>query len=131
MPKTQKRPSGRPKSNLDLPKGWQDEVLGLYAEGASDVEIKALIYNWRKSYSNDLWERWMKDEPEFSETVKVGKMLAESWWSKSGRTGLKDREFNYTGWYMNMKNRYGWRDKQEVDNTHRIVTPILGGKTKE
>lgn len=131
MPKTQKRPSGRPKSNLDLPNGWQDEVLGLYAEGASDVEIKALIYNWRKSYSNDLWERWMKDEPEFSETVKVGRALAEAWWAKSGRTSLKDREFNYTGWYMNMKNRYGWRDKQEVDNTHRIVTPILGGKTKE
>ena len=57
-------------------------------------------------------------------------MLAEAWWSKSGRTGLKDREFNYTGWYMNMKNRYGWRDKQEVDNTHRVVTPILDGLAK-
>lgn len=122
--------AGRPKSNLDLPKGWQDEVLNLYKEGASDVEIKALIYEWRRSYSNDLWERWMKEEPEFSETIKVGKMLAESWWSRSGRAGLKDREFNYTGWYMNMKNRYGWKDKQEVDNTHRVVTPILGGKTK-
>lgn len=112
-----KRQSGRPKSNLDLPDGWQDEVLKLYTDGASDVEVKALVYNWRGSYSNDLWDRWLKDEPEFSETIKVGKMLAEAWWSKSGRTGLKDREFNYTGWYMNMKNRYGWRDKQEIDNT--------------
>lgn len=109
--------SGRPKSSLDLPVGWQDEVLGLYEQGASDVEIKALVYGWRKSFSNDLWERWLKEEPEFSETIKVGKMLAEAWWSKSGRSSLKDREFNYTGWYMNMKNRYGWRDKQEIDNT--------------
>jgi hypothetical protein len=109
--------AGRPQSSLDLPDGWQDEVLSLYQDGASDVEIKALVYGWRKSFSNDLWDRWLKDEPEFSETIKVGKMLAEAWWSRSGRSSLKDREFNYTGWYMNMKNRYGWRDKQEIDNT--------------
>ena len=109
---------GRPKSNLDLPDGWQLEVLNLYKEGASDVEIKALIYDHRGSFSNDLWDRWLLDEEEFSQTIKVGKMLSEAWWSKSGRTGLKDREFNYTGWYMNMKNRYGWKDKQEIDNNH-------------
>lgn len=99
----------------DLPEGWYNEILDLYKQGASDVEVKALIYEWRGSFSNDLWERWMKDELEFSETIKTGKMLAEAWWHKEGRSNLKIKDFNYTGWYMQMKNRYGWKDKSEIE----------------
>ena len=106
---------GRPKEDLSsLPDNWHEEVLELYSEGAADVEIKALIYGWRNNFSNNLWDRWMKEEPEFWETIKRGRMLSESWWNKSGRKNLKDKDFSYTGWYMNMKNRFGWRDKQET-----------------
>jgi hypothetical protein len=105
----------RPKSEFDLAEDWQKEVLSMYDKGASDVEIKAHIYNIRGSLSNDLWDRWMDEEPEFSETIKMGKMLSEAWWSKEGRTQLENPKFSYTGWYMNMKNRFGWRDKQEID----------------
>lgn len=107
---------GRPKETLEtLPKEWYISVLELYKEGASDVEVKALIYSWRGSFSNDLWDRWMNDYNEFSETIKTGRLLAESWWAKNGRTNLKNKDFSYTGWYMQMKNRYGWTDR--VDNT--------------
>lgn len=106
----------RPKESIsDLPKEWYKEVLELYSDGGSDVEVKALIYGWRGSFSNDLWNRWMAEEPEFSETIKTGKILSESWWAKSGRKNLSNKEFSYTGWYMNMKNRFGWTDR--VDNT--------------
>ena len=106
---------GRPKEDLSsLPENWHEEVLELYSEGAADVEIKALIYEWRGTFSCDLWNRWMKDYEEFSVTIKKGRMLSESWWNKSGRKNLKEKDFSYTGWYMNMKNRFGWRDKQET-----------------
>lgn len=106
---------GRPKEDLSsLPENWHEEVLELYSEGAADVEIKALIYEWRNNFSNNLWDRWMKEEPEFWETIKRGRMISESWWNKSGRKNLKDKDFSYTGWYMQMKNRFGWRDKQET-----------------
>lgn len=105
----------RPKSKIDLPDGWYNEVLTMYSEGASDVEIKAYIYTLRKTFSNDLWDRWLKEEPEFSETIKIGKMLSEAWWAKTGRKNLNNKDFSYTGWYMNMKNRFGWKDKQEID----------------
>lgn len=106
---------GRPKEDLSsLPDNWHEEVLELYSEGAADVEIKALIYQWRGTFSCDLWNRWMKENDEFSITIKKGRMLSESWWNKSGRKNLKDKDFSYTGWYMNMKNRFGWRDKQET-----------------
>lgn len=111
----EKKKVGRPKEDLSsLPDGWHDEVLELYSEGAADVEIKALIYGWRNNFSNNLWDRWMEEEQEFWETIKKGRMLSESWWNKSGRKNLKDKDFSYTGWYMNMKNRFGWRDKQET-----------------
>lgn len=119
--------AGRPLEPLDLPKDWQLEVLSLYRQGASDVEIKAEIYRVRGSFSNDLWDRWLKDEPEFSETIKVGKLLSEAWWHKKGRQSLENKDFSYTGWYMNMKNRFGWADKNEVDHTTK-GQPITGIK---
>jgi hypothetical protein len=120
----QSNPVGRPKTPLDLKEGWQIPVLGLYEVGGSDVEVKALIYRQRGSFSNDLWERWLEDEEEFSETIKVGRMLSESWWAENGRTNLKNSQFNYTGWYMNMKNRFGWKDKNETALTGKDGGPV-------
>jgi hypothetical protein len=119
--------SGRPKAEFDLPQDWYIEILSLYKEGASDVEIKALIYQWRGSFSNDHWDRWIKEEEQFSETIKMGKLISEAWWSKSGRKNLENRDFNYTGWYMNMKNRFNWTDKQAIDVTtlgDKVTPPI-------
>lgn len=110
---------GRHKSTFegakkDFPDNWYDIILNEYSEGASDVEIKALIWSWRKSFSNDLWDRWILEEVEFSETIKIGKLLSEAWWKKSGRKNLDNKDFSYTGWYMNMKNRFNWADKKEI-----------------
>jgi hypothetical protein len=119
--------SGRPKAEFDLPENWYNQILNLYKDGASDVEVKALIYEWRGSFSNDLWDRWNKEEEQFSETIKMGKLLSEAWWSKSGRKNLENRDFNYTGWYMNMKNRFNWSDKQAIDVTslgEKMTPPI-------
>jgi hypothetical protein len=112
---SEKKKVGRPKRMVSsLWDGWQDDILILYSQGASDVEVKALIWNKTGSFSNDLWDRWIKENKEFSETIKNGKLLAQAWWSNKGRTNLGNKEFSFTGWYMNMKNRYGWADKQET-----------------
>lgn len=128
----EKNQGGRPLEDLtSLPEYWYNDLLVLYSEGASDVEIKAKIYEWRGSFSNDLWERWLKDYDQFSETIKTGKLLSEAWWHKEGRTSLKNKDFNYTGWYMNMKNRFGWKDSQTIDHTtlgQKITTVEWGGK---
>jgi len=121
---------GRPKAQLELWDGWVEQITELYKQGASDVEIKSLIYFNRGSFSNDLWERWMEEEPIFSETIKNGKLLSNAWWEIQGRTNLKDPKFSYVGWYMNMKNRFNWADKNEtrltdIDGKDREITGMV------
>lgn len=125
--------SGRPQSDLTtLPDNWADVILDLYREGASDVEVKATIADWRGSFSNDLWCRWMEDEPIFSETIKKGKLLSAAWWEQKGRKNLVNKDFNYVGWYMNMKNRFGWADNQKNEVSGPNGGPIqITGMTIE
>ena len=104
---------GRPKKDLsELPKDWYTQVLSEMQQGASLEEIKTLL-----NISNDLHTRWMKDEEEYSETIKRGIELSKAWWMKQGRANLQNKDFSATLWYMNMKNRFGWKDKSETDIT--------------
>lgn len=127
-------PGGRPKVGLEtLPETWREDILKLYKVGASDVEVKCYIWEHRGSFSNDLWDRWIKEEQEFSETIKEGKALCNKWWEEKGRSNLENRDFNYTGWYMNMKNRFGWKDKSEVKQQTEITfnVPIPTAEKRE
>lgn len=113
--------NGRPKDIFDLPEGWKENILSEYEDGASDAEIKTMIRKWRGSFSNDLWNRWLLEECEFSETIITGRLLSESWWTKQGRINLHSKEtFLPNLWFMNMKNRFGWADKTESKNEDTI-----------
>lgn len=112
-------PMARPKKTIkDLPGGWQDTIMSLMEEGASKVEVKANL-----RISNDLFDRLIKEEPLFSETVKRGEQLSQAWWERQGRVNLKNREFSPVLWYMNMKNRFGWRDKSEISSDPQNPIP--------
>ena len=113
-------PSGRPKIKLtDLPDGWEEKVLTLAEKGASDVELRVQALG---GICHETWTRLIKEEPSFSETIKRAKDLCKVWWEAQGRTNLKDRDFSPTLWYMNMKNRFGWRDKQDITTDNKPIS---------
>jgi len=123
----------RPKKTLseakeNLPKNWYEQILTEYSEGASDVEIRAMLIGWLDSFSLDLWKRWIEEEEEFSLTIKKGKQLSEAWWVKSGRKNLENKDFSATLFYMNMKNRFGWADKQINENKNESTLNVTVSK---
>ena len=96
-----------------------DIVIELMKEGASQQEVLGEL-----GISNATFYKWKQENEEFSETIKRGIRLSQAWWEKEGRTSLRDREFNYTGWYMNMKNRFNWSDKKEFNNEGSITVMV-------
>lgn len=44
---------------------------------------------------------------------------------------MNDKQSFTPGLIFNAKNNFGWKDKSEVDNTHYMPTPILGGKSQD
>ena len=97
---------------------WANEaakkIPGMMAKGESIAEVcaqldisKPTFYKCRDRYS------------EFADAVKKGETLSEAWWAKLGRGGAAGQvDINATTWIFNMKNRFNWKDKQEVDNNH-------------
>jgi len=86
-----------------------DECIRLMREGASITEIA-----YELNVAKDTIYEWKKVHPEFSDAIKKGVDFSEGWWMKEGRINIQNKEFNSTLFYMNMKNRFGWADKQEI-----------------
>ncbi len=90
-------------------------VIDMMKEGASKTEVAAeLDIVW------DTLARWQVEIAEFSEAIKKGEKLSEAWWLRKGRVNLENKDFSPTLWYMNMKNRHGWSDKQETVHSGTI-----------
>lgn len=89
-------------------------VVELMKEGASLVEVAAELGVHRDTLNE--WKRLGSEQynKEFADAIKEGELRSQAWWERNGRTNLTNKDFNYTGWYMNMKNRFGWKDKQEL-----------------
>jgi hypothetical protein len=112
-----KRKAGRPGKTLkDLPRNWRAHIRKEMGEGASLEEIKADFRLFSKTY-----RRFLTEFPVFAQAIDEGKQLSKAWWMRTGRKQMFNKEFSATLWYMNMKNRFGWTDKQE--QTHIIDVP--------
>lgn len=90
-----------------------DTVVEMGKYGASKAEMALEL---DIDYSTFL--AWQQKHKEFSEAVKKATDNSQGWWEKLGRQAAKgDVEgFNGTAYVFNMKNRFKWADRAEVDN---------------
>lgn len=112
MSNSEKKPMGRPRTTVnDLPADWKQIIMDCGQEGGSAVEMRCLL-----GIGQTAWETLLKDSSEFQLTVKAAQDLCAVWWERRGRDMATGKDGNATVWIFNMKNRFGWRDKQEVDH---------------
>lgn len=101
-----------------------ERVIELMSEGASKVEVAADL-----KIARDTLTDWTHKNKEFSAAIKIGEELSEAWWMGIARENLIERfqgsKLNATLWYMNMKNRFGWKDKQEIEHSGDKENPIV------
>ena len=109
-------PAGRP---TKYKPEYCDLVIDLMKQGASMQEVALEI-----EVNIDTLYEWIKVHDTFSEAIKRGKSFSEGWWMKKGRISLNNGSFNSTLWYMNMKNRFHWRDKHEMQSIVTVTTPV-------
>ena len=69
---------------------------------------------------------WLKDYPAFLEAKNMAFEKSRKFWEEIGINLAKKGEGNATAFIFNMKNRFprDWRDRQEVETTHKGVDPI-------
>ena len=110
-------PAGRPS---EFKEGYCQLAIDLMSEGASITEVAAKCGASKQTIYN-----WMDQFPEFFDSIKKGMELCEAWWEEQGRTNLKTKEFQAALWYMNMKNRFKWADKQTIQHEGNTEAPVI------
>ena len=92
-------------------------------QGASIKEVavilgvaRTVIYQWMDD------EKWCNtaEKKEFLDTIKKGVEESEAWWEREGRQNIHNKDFNAVSWYMNMRNRFGWSDNININQTTTI-----------
>lgn len=108
-----KKHSGRPKrTTKDFPENWKEMIIEKMSHGASKEELILVL-----GIGHDTFYRLKKEEKVFQDTIKRGEELCKAWWMEVGRINIENKNFSPVLWYMNMKNRFGWKDKTETDVT--------------
>lgn len=65
---------------------------------------------------------WAEANEEFFEAKKIGFAKCKDFWEKVGIKGVTGKidGFNVAAYIFNMKNRFGWRDKVDIDITGKV-----------
>lgn len=88
---------------------------------AADIKCtKKTLYNWTEKY------------PEFLHAKKEGEVRCQRWWESLGNSlASGSRQGNAAVYIFNMKNRFGWRDKQEITGDNGDAVKLVIERSKK
>jgi hypothetical protein len=83
--------------------------MELAAQGCGRAEIAAALQISTRTLS-----AWMKAHPEFRDAMTRAKEIEYAWWLAAGRKGQFMRNWNASGWALQMRNRFRkrFRDRE-------------------
>lgn len=75
---------------------------------------------------------WVKSHPEFSDAKKRGDAVCLDFWEEAAIESMHDpKGLNTALWIFNMKNRFGWRDVQEIEERSFQTLNVIHSKGVE
>ena len=95
-----------------------EELKGMLVDLEKNEGIYLLgdLINFKKDYPRQVfseWEKKFKDDQEISNSIKKIRAILEDRINKGGL----NNKLNATMVIFNLKNHYGWKDKNETDLT--------------
>jgi transposase len=106
-----KKPFGRP---TKYEPEFCEEVVDFMAKGYSKEAVAGHL-----QIDSDTLKEWNKKYPDFSTALKQGVELSRKFWEATAINHIthtaKGTQLNSTAWIFNMKNRFNWTDKKEVE----------------
>ena len=103
------------------------KLIDHMAEGLSYESFAGLLGVGRSTLYD-----WEKSHPQFSDSKKIGKDKMALFFERLGIDAMtgKIEGFNASTYIFTIKNKLGWRDKQEIENNTRIEINIDGDDSK-
>lgn len=103
---------GRPRTTMaDLPPNWEQIMRDEAQVGHGVTAFMVKLGLTRKAFSTLL-----EDHEQFRDTYEICLLLSQYWWETTGKE-LSDgsrRYGNAQAWTFNMKNRFDWKDRNEI-----------------
>ena len=117
-------PAGRPTK-------WKDEFCEMLIEhmanGYSFASFGGII-----DVSEDTLHTWKNEKPQFSESYKAGRLKSMAFWEKIGiGQSVGKLKGSSQTWTFNMKNRFGWQDKQHIETEQKQRLVIDMGENED
>ncbi len=111
-------PGGRP-SEYD--EKYCQGIIDFCKEGRSFVAYAAKI-----DKNVDTLYEWASKHPKFSEAKDIAKQKCQAFFEEAGRKGMfgEIEGFGHTNWIFNMKARFGWADKQVIEQKTEIKAEV-------
>jgi len=101
--------------------GDEDIITALkcMAEGATLVEVAVEL-----GVSSRTLYNWIRKHPEFGAAIEHGRSMAQAWFERNMREGMRDREFNATPAIFLMKNQFpdAYADRKEIKHSGTMTT---------
>ena len=94
-----------------------EKLPAMFENGESVVEVCVQL-----GINRDTFYDWCKKHKKFNKAYEQGKLLSQAWWEKLGRAGsLGTQKINPATWIFNMKNRFKWSDRTEVESNNNVT----------
>lgn len=89
------------------------QLIDHMAQGLSFESFAGVI-----GVHDETLRNWSTKYPEFFAARKIGYAKNQVFWEKLGLAGAAGKVdgFNSAAWIFNMKNRFRWRDRQEIEH---------------